>query len=188
MKISLTLETCKLQNVFLEECRRLEIIPSPNSLIVSISSQELYHYYEGDLIRTYRVSTSEKQPSCVQDSLGTPWGLHRIVEKIGDGAELGMVFKQRKPIGLKYWEYQEKEEIQDQRLVTTRILWLKGLEWGLNQGEGIDSYDRFIYIHGTNREHFLGSPATLGCITLSNKEIVSLYDSVPCESMVWICK
>jgi len=184
MKIS-TDHGSKLQKQFFAECGRLEIIPSSHYLIASIFSQEIYHYCEGDLIKTYIISSSEKQPSCVQDSFGTPWGMHKIADKIGDGAELGMVFKQRKPVGQKYWEYQE--QFQDERLVTTRILWLKGLESGLNQGEGIDSYNRYIYIHGTNREHLIGTPTTLGCITLRNEEIIDLYDVMPCESLVWIC-
>lgn len=174
----------KLQNHFLEECRRLKITPSSHYLIVSIFYQELYHYCNEGLVRTYTMSSSEKEPSCLQDSFGTPWGMHKIAEKIGDHAELGMVFKQRQPIGQKYWE--NKEHFQDERLVTTRILWLKGLEPGLNQGQGIDSYHRYIYIHGTNREHLLGQAVTLGCITLSNEEIISLYDDIPCDSLVWI--
>lgn len=183
IKSSTTLVS-NLQNKFLKECGRLDIIPSSHNLIVSIFTQELYHYYNNSLIRIYTISTSEKQPSCIQDSLGTPWGMHLVAEKIGKDAESGMVFKQRKPIGQKYWEYQEHAE--DQRLVTTRILWLKGLEPGLNQGNGVDSYHRYIYIHGTNREHLLGSPATLGCITLANEDVITLYDSIPCQSLVWI--
>lgn len=183
MKVSIN-DVGKLQNSFLEDCSRLEIIPSFHYLIVSISSQELYHYRGGELIDNYIISSSERQASCVQDSFGTPWGMHVIAEKIGDDAELGMVFKGRKPIGKKYWEYEE--HIHDERLVTTRILWLRGLEVGLNKGEGIDSYNRYIYIHGTNREYLLGSPATLGCITLGNEEIIRLYDVVPCETLVWI--
>ncbi len=173
-----------LQNEFLKDCKRLKITPSSHNLIINIFSQELYHYHENSLIRSYIISTSEKPSSCTQDSFGTPWGMHIIAEKIGDDAESGMVFKQRKPIGQKYWESQE--HLQDQRLVTTRILWLKGLELGVNQGPGVDSYHRYIYIHGTNREHLLGSPVTLGCITLSNQDVIALYNSIPCQSLVWI--
>ena len=33
--------------------------------------------------------------------------------------------------------------------ITTRILWLEGLEPGFNRGGNVDSHARYIYIHGT---------------------------------------
>lgn len=175
-----------LQAQFLTECSRLAISPSSHYIIVSIDAQELY-YYEGNVLeKTYTISTSEKVPSCEQNSYGTPWGMHKIAEKFGEEVELGTVLKERKPIGKKYWEYQTSA--QDERLVTSRILWLQGLESGLNLGDGIDSYSRYIYIHGTNCEHRIGSPATLGCITLKNEDVIKLYNKTSCESLVWIHK
>lgn len=181
----MTLSSRNLQNQFLQECLRLSIPYSPHSLIAHIPSQKLYHYNNNSLLTTYTISTSENTPSCQQNSFGTPWGMHKIAEKHGDDAEPGTVFKQRISIGKKYWEYPDPK---NERLVTSRILWLQGLEPGLNQGPLIDSFDRFIYIHGTNREHLLGSPVTLGCITLSNQDVINLYNAIPCESLVWICK
>ena len=58
----------------------------------------------------------------------------------------------------------------------TRILWLEGLEPGLNRGPGVDSHDRCIYLHGTNQEQLLGSPASHGCIRLSNADAIRLFD------------
>ena len=46
------------------------------------------------------------------------------------------------------WSYADiiKEPIDtDFDHVTSRIMWLDGLEEGLNKGEGIDSRKRFIY-------------------------------------------
>ncbi len=54
--------------------------------------------------------------------------------------------------------------------VLSRILWLDGMEEGLNKGDGIDSYSRYIYIHGTSEEGQLGKPASHGCIRMKNKE------------------
>lgn len=176
--------TSSLQNQFLQECERLTLSPSPNHLIVHIPSQKLHHYSNNSLIKTYPISTSENPPSCQQNSFGTPWGMHKIAEKHGDNAPLGTVFKQRQSINQKYWEC--PPDLQNERLITTRILWLHGLEPGLNQGSLIDSFERFIYIHGTNREHLIGSPVTLGCITLNNHDIITLYNVIPCQSLVWI--
>ena len=36
--------------------------------------------------------------------------------------------------------------------ITSRILWLEGMEKGINKGSGIDSFKRYIYIHGTSEE------------------------------------
>lgn len=175
----------ELQNQFLQECLRLSLSSSTQYLIVDILCQKLYHYNDSCLLKTYIISTSEKAPSCQQNSFATPLGMHKVAEKHGDNAELGTVFKQRLSIGKKYWECPEHLE---ERLITSRILRLQGLEPGLNQGPLIDSFERFIYIHGTNREHLLGSPITLGCITLSNQDIIDLYNEIPCESLVWIYK
>jgi len=48
----------------------------------------------------------------------------------------------------------------------------------VNAGPGIDSYDRSIYLHGTNQEQLLGEPASHGCIRLSNRDVMELYDLV----------
>lgn len=186
MKVS-TISEKELRNNFLLECEGLGIVPSADYLIVSIERQELYHYCGGDLVGRYFVSTSEKEPSCMPGSLGTPWGMHRVEARIGDGEELGMVFKGRKATGKRYWEGGD-EFSEEERLVTTRILWLKGLEEGVNWGEGVDSYERCIYIHGTNREDLLGRRASHGCIVLSNRDMMVLYDRVGCGSLVWIMK
>jgi lipoprotein-anchoring transpeptidase ErfK/SrfK len=134
--------------------------------------------------QTLVVSTSLKPPSCVADSAGTPTGLHRVEQKIGGDAKAGTVFFSRVSTGQAFWDFDE--EIQERNLITSRILWLTGLEPGKNQGEGIDSFLRYIYIHGTNHEDRLGSPATGGCVVLANATIIRLYDQVPTGSLVYI--
>ena len=130
------------------------------------------------------MSSSRKPPSCRENSLGTPWGLHEICEKIGDGEELGTVFKGRKSIGKTYLECDEAKRTMN--LITTRILRLKGLQVGVNMGEGIDSFDRYIYIHGTNHEDRLGQPSSSGCLQLSNTDVYDLHDSVEEGIHLWI--
>ena len=60
--------------------------------------------------------------------------------------------------------------------VLTRILWLEGLEPGVNKGPGIDSHERYVYLHGTNQEQKLGTPASHGCLRFSNADIEKLFD------------
>ena len=107
-----------------------------------------------------------------------------VCEKLGDGEPLGMVFKGRKPIGLRYDECSAKE--REKNLITTRILRLQGLEEGLNKGEGIDTYDRYVYLHGTNHEENLGVPASSGCLQVSNEDAIELHDRIPVGSHLFV--
>jgi lipoprotein-anchoring transpeptidase ErfK/SrfK len=67
-----------------------------------------------------------------------------------------------------------------------RILWLQGLEPGVNQGDDVDSYRRYIYIHGTSEEDSIGTPASHGCIRMRNRDVIELYDLVDIDCAVLI--
>ncbi len=97
-----------------------------------------------------------------------------------------MVFRGRVPTGKRYWEEPAAE--QERNLITTRILRLRGLEEGVNRGPGVDTFDRYVYIHGTNHEDCLGQPASAGCVLLSNRDVEELFDSVDIGSLVLICE
>ena len=154
--------------------------PTNHLLHVSIARQRLHLFHGAGSCAAYTVSTSRNPPSCLKNSLGTPDGLHRIAEKIGDKAPLGMVFKGRVPTGEFYWDVDRDD------LITTRILWLEGLQPGHNRNGDRDSKERYIYIHGTNREDRLGRPQSGGCINMSNTDVLELYNTVPAGSLVWI--
>ncbi|HZP60970.1 MAG TPA: L,D-transpeptidase [Opitutaceae bacterium] len=166
-------------------CARLGIKPAERILIVRLSSQTLQFYRGGALVRGYAVSTSRRPPSNIKDSLGTPRGLHMIAEKIGAGQPPGMVFKSRVPTGRHFSEF-APEEIATDNLITSRVLWLRGLEPGTNAGGEVDSYARYIYLHGTNREDRIGQPQSAGCVLLRNLDIVELYEEVRVGDQVWI--
>ena len=153
-------------------------------LVVSIARQLLGFYRDGVLVKSYVVSTSLRPPSNLRDSLGTPRGLHEIAEKIGAGLPPGIVFKARVNTGQHYFEFNEQE--QQANLITTRILWLRGLEPGHNAGGNVDSHGRYIYIHGTNHEERLGTPFSGGCIEMNNLEIIGLFDQVRTGDLVWL--
>ncbi len=125
----------------------------------------------------------------MKDSLGTPRGLHEISEKFGAGQPPGIVFKARVATGRHFSELSAEEQARN--LITTRILWLRGLEPGHNagsnaRGEIVDTHERYIYIHGTNHEDRLGRPFSGGCIEMNNLEILGLYDEVRVRDLVWI--
>ncbi len=106
-------------------------------------------------------------------------------KKIGKGRPIGAIFKERCYTGV-IW--QKNTPLSSEDLILTRILWLKGLENGVNQGKGIDTYHRYIYIHGTSEEHKLGEPASNGCIRISNHHIINLFDLTKINSPVLITK
>lgn len=153
-------------------------------MTVSLARQLLGFYRDGVLEHSYVVSTSRRPPSNIKDSLGTPRGLHQIAEKIGAGAPPGTVFKGRVNLGRHFNELSAEEN--ERNLITTRILWLRGLEPSVNAGGNVDTYERYIYIHGTNHEDRLGSPASSGCVQMSNLDIIRLFDEVRVGDHVWI--
>ena len=156
-------------------CKALSIIYTSRLLIVSVQHQELALIHNDKLQYTFSISTSKNSPSCVENSFGTPLGLHALADKIGNGEPNGMVFKGRVPIS-HFSEF--STENQQRNLITTRIIRLRGLEPGYNCGEECDSYNRYIYIHGTNHEHRIGQPFSGGCIEMRNSEIIELFNTV----------
>ncbi|MDI9348158.1 MAG: L,D-transpeptidase [Methylacidiphilales bacterium] len=158
------------------------IEPSQLWLYVSIEKQSLM-LLEGIVVKKqYQISTSKFGIGNQQGSYKTPTGWHEIAECIGHHASLGEIFKSRISTGQLYSNATEKNEDS----ITTRILWLRGLEHGLNVGEGIDSYDRFIYIHGTNQEQLIGTPASFGCVRMGNSDIAEMFPIVNVKMLVLI--
>ena len=149
-----------------------------------IETQTLQFFRDGHLVKSHVISTSKRPPSNVKDSLGTPRGLHVIAERIGAGQPPGMVFKSRIPTGRHFSELPDAD--QHPNLITSRILWLRGLEPGVNAGGDVDTYKRYVYIHGTNHEDRLGTPQSAGCVLMGNREIVELYEEVRTGDLVWI--
>ncbi len=154
--------------------------------MASIKMQKIFVFHNGKSEKEYLMSSSKNPPSCLENSLGTPWGLHEVCEKIGGGEPLGTVFEARKSTGLRFSEFPEQE--QRKNLITTRILRLMGLEKDLNQGGKVDSFRRFIYVHGTNHEQNLGKPASSGCLQLSNDDVIDLFERVPLGSHLLILR
>jgi L,D-transpeptidase YbiS len=148
-------------------------------LRVSVSAQRLDLVDDsGRIIRSFPVSTAKKGTGSEPDSHKTPLGWHRVCEKIGDGTAPGTQFVGRKPTG-RVW--QPTDPVEEKNLVLTRILWLDGEET-----QNRTSKDRYIYIHGTNREDLIGTPASAGCVCLKNSDVVELYSLVPVGTRVEI--
>ena len=53
-------------------------------------------------------------------------------------------------------------------------------------GGDVDTWSRYIYIHGTNSEDRLGQPVSHGCVRLANRDVIRLFDLVQVGDSVLI--
>ena len=170
-------------------CRRLALMPSPDVLFISVKNQSAalltrkrIHTGGFPLYSTkkiFNVSTSRFGVGQLSNSFKTPLGLHRIVKKIGGGLPSGATFR-----GRKFTSYTWRGD--PHAPIAHRILWLDGLEPGYNRDSNVDSYSRYIYIHGVGNETTLGHPSSQGCIHMAASDLLPLYDQIPLNSLVLI--
>jgi len=149
---------------------------------VSISDQMCRVIHEGCIRWQARCATAANGPGAEEDSEKTPLGWHCVVEKVGEGAAWGQVFRSRQPVA-QIWKPDDRT---DEDLVLTRILLLDGMEPGKNKGGNVDSFARNIYIHGTNAEDRIGTPSSHGCIRLTNDDVIAAFDVISEGTLVLI--
>jgi L,D-transpeptidase YbiS len=146
----------------------LRNVHDPLRLRVNVSRQTL-EVLRGELIeKTYPISTSRFGLGTEPGSYRTPLGRFQVSEKYGHDTPLGAVFKSRLPTG------EISPQGGDEDLVLTRILWLDGLD-----PDNANTKARYIYIHGTNHEALLGTPASHGCVRMANADIAELFPLIP---------
>jgi lipoprotein-anchoring transpeptidase ErfK/SrfK len=167
-----------------DEAKRQEIALPEFLIVADTQTQQLHAFPAGksdQTTKTYTISTSKFGLGSEEGSYKTPTGFHAIADRIGNGEPLGRVFASREP----------QEEVvpasefhteQDNDRILSRILRLDGLE-----PHNTNSYERYIYIHGTNQEHLLGTPASHGCIRMGNEDIIELFDLIGNQPVVcWV--
>ena len=147
-------------------------------ILVDISQQRLFLLdSSGDLIISYPISSSSYGEGQIENSFKTPLGNHIIKEKIGADASKNIIFKERINTGRFAAIYHNDYDSEDDH-VTSRILWLEGTEEGFNKGGNVDSFYRYIYIHGTPEEGLIGEKASHGCIRMFNQDVIELFSLV----------
>ena len=154
-------------------------------LYVDIKSQNMYLLNKGIILKGFKVSSSYYGTGSEVNSLKTPLGKHEIYKKIGKDLPINAILKGRVWNGAIANVITEDIDT-DFDHVTSRILWLDGLEIGKNKGSGVDSRSRYIYIHGTAEEGLIGRPASDGCIRMYNTDVIDLFDLVNEKVQVWI--
>ncbi len=147
------------------------------SLDIDLSRQRLQLVRHGQCIQAFRISTALNGANEQNGSGGTPRGRHRIRACIGREAPLGSVFVGRRRTG-EIFNQELARRYPERDWILSRILWLGGLEPGLNRYGPVDTQRRFIYIHGTNEEDRLGQPVSHGCIRMANLDVMALCEQV----------
>ena len=117
-------------------------VDTSNQVIVSVRDQKLMLVQNGGKVATYPVSTSMFGVGDYWGRMTTPLGYLAVEKKIGDNAPIGAVFHNRRFTGE---VLQPNAPGRDP--VTTRIIWLRGLE-----AQNAHAFQRCIYIHGTPEE------------------------------------
>jgi lipoprotein-anchoring transpeptidase ErfK/SrfK len=154
-------------------------------ILISVPTQTLYLINGKDIEESYKISTAKKGVGNIINSNKTPIGLHKIVKKIGASADIGTVIRKGEVTNEKAEIITEHKSINTD-VLTTRVIWLAGMESGVNKGGRVDSMTRGIMIHGTPEEGLLGEPASRGCIRMRNSDIVDLFDKIKKDTKVII--
>mgnify|MGYP000491186156 FL=1 len=152
---------------------------------ISVSSQKLSLFQEGELVSSYKVSTALKGVGQEKNTNKTPLGNHIIRAMIGRNLPIYAVIKARRFTN-EIWT----KELDDPSItvdwILSRVIWLSGKDLGRNRLGNVDTMQRYIYIHGTNEEHLLGTPSSHGCIRMSNEDVIELFDLVSVGDIVEI--
>ncbi len=151
--------------LFLSSCATKD---TAHHVVVSARDQKLAVLENGRLIATYPVSTSKYGLGDGRGSYRTPLGEMEVATKIGDGAALGAVFKDRRRTGEIV-----RPNSPGRDPIVTRIIWLRGRE-----RQNANAFARDIYIHGTPEERNIGRPASYGCVRMRSADVIQLYSLV----------
>jgi hypothetical protein len=147
--------------------------PDEHAIVVDISEQRLYLAKDETIVKMYPVSTSKYGIGNREGSNKTPLGTHCISKKIGEDAEIGAIFKDCINTGEIAEIYTDSTDAPVD-FVTTRIMWLEGLEPGINSGESIDSLE-------------LGCFNPVGLIISLQRETISLFYSFDQSATFRVC-
>lgn len=147
-----------------------------HQVVISTVDQRMTLLTRGVPVATYPVSTSKFGLGDAPNSFRTPVGRLEVAKKIGDGAPVGAVFKNR--------EFTGEVLVPDapgRDPIVTRILWLSGLD-----DQTAHAFSRTIYIHGTPEERNIGQPVSYGCVRMRSADVVLLYNIVGWGAEVFI--
>ncbi len=133
-------------------------------------------------MRRYTISTGRSGIS-TQGEFRTPPGVARLTFHYGRAH--GKDILDGNPVGTVY----KDQAVQPDRITSTHGLWhgVAVMTTRIMKMNGLESTNGYMggyYIHGTNRERFLGQPASDGCIRVSNVDILEITSLAPPEGLL----
>ena len=162
-------------------------------LLASVDEQQIFLMEDAGVYgHCYAMSSARAGIGNLLDSECTPLGLHRVCEKIGLGLAPGAVLRYRVATG-EIVRDQVPAHAGEAAKITARILRLEGMNPGYNlgvdeEGRCVDSHQRYIYIHGTNRGFAPGEQTSQGCLTLTDADVIDLFERVPVNTLLLITR
>lgn len=153
---------------------------------ISISHQKLMFIdNSGNEKRSFTISTALNGAGEEEGSYMTPRGMHFISEMYGHNVPINSVFVARRLTG-EICTPELMLEFPKRDWILTRIMRLSGLEEGLNMGGSVDTFNRYIYIHGCPDSCQMGVALSHGCIRMRNADLVDLFGMVKIGCIVSI--
>ncbi len=175
----MSLDFSEIENLWTKISPSVEL---SQCVYVDIDTQTLFFFKDKELVVNYSISTAKNGLGNQQNSYKTPRGFHQVIEKIGANQPLNMMFNARQATA--ELAKIDQPHYTEQDTITSRILWLSGLEEGVNLSGNVDTKSRYIYIHGTADEAHLGQPLSHGCVRMKNTDIIELFDMVEENTIV----
>jgi hypothetical protein len=154
-------------------------------VFIDLKQQQLFCYDQGKLFMTFPISSGANGAGEIDGSGCTPRGWHQITQVIGLECPINAVFVARNWTGEIYSDLLAQNHPK-RDWILTRIIRIQGLEAGRNLGEKVDSFNRYIYIHGTPDSQPMSIPKSHGCIRMRNKDVVKLASWVQIGTKVFI--
>ena len=146
-------------------------------MLILARTQRLYTFENNALIAIYPVSTAKNGLGEKMGSECTPRGLHQVHSVIGQDLPINSVFVARHFTG-EIFSYKLAKQFPRRDWILSRIIRLDGLLKGFNKGGDVDTFARYIYIHGTPEPMAENKPLSHGCIRMKNKDILDLANWV----------
>ncbi|WP_181953389.1 L,D-transpeptidase [Stutzerimonas kirkiae] len=156
-------------------------------LHISLADQLLYGFSDGVLRLRFPVSTARNGAGELNGSGCTPRGMHQVRARIGEGLPCGAVLRGRRWTG-EVWSDELHAAFPGRDWILTRILWLSGCEPGVNRLGPVDTFRRYIYLHGTPDVEPMGVALSHGCIRMRNADLLRLFPLVPAHCRVMLAE
>ncbi len=154
-------------------------------ILIHTNTQTMDCYQDGELYKTYMISTGKNGVGEEEGSECTPRGWHAVYSVLGRHYPANTVFVSRQWTG-EIYNPALRESYPNRDWILTRIIQLDGLEPGYNRGGNVDTLKRYVYIHGTPKESSLGKPGSRGCIRMANEDIIALAEWVSVGTRVCV--